>query len=452
MVSAVTAPTLASTPPVTDHSRGVERRDPDSTPDFWVAIVAGEAVWSDPDEPVTALERLASVLELIAFAWCVAMLWSGWRWDGTDEPAWLYAAGTGAVLVLATRPIRTILDRRRASSLTVSFVVRLAAVFLIGMSGLLAGPLFGFLVALTMAMALGIEAALCAQVLGVPVDATAWCRAFARSPLHVGVIGAIVGSVLNIGTEQALVVGVTVYLLTVMWMLGGIVCAALVERVRTDLEGEQRSAVDAAIADGHRQSAHWLHDDVSSELKLVQLRLRTTGDTPHSADDVAQQLFDLDHRLRLRQLDELFASGSVSLAEVLQPFVRRAQSQGVEITAVPTFDDASVLVSPATGRLFARAVSIVTTNAIVAGACRLAIAVTSDAEAITLTVTDDAGGFELADVPAGRGLWQLRESLGDPDAVRVERSPGGDGSGGGSIVTVRIPRRVVHGRAAPAAG
>ena len=115
--------------------------------------------------------------------------------------------------------------------------------------------------------------------------------------------------------------------------------------------------------------------------------------------------------------------------------MRRAQSQGLEITDVPTFDVASATVDPDLGRLFARAVSIVTGNAIAAGATRLAISVASDDDFVTLVVTDNAGGFDLDEVPAGRGLWQLRQDLrgGDIDVAR---------NGDGSTVSVRIGRKV----------
>jgi signal transduction histidine kinase len=87
-------------------------------------------------------------------------------------------------------------------------------------------------------------------------------------------------------------------------------------------------------------------------------------------------------------------------------------------------------------------VSVVTANAVAAGATRLAIRIASDDASVSLVVTDDAGGFDLDEVPAGRGLWQLREEL-DGDAINV------DDIDGGSVVSVRIGREVgVHGPSA----
>jgi hypothetical protein len=412
----------------TEH---VARESDDDAPDFWVALVAGESVWSDVDEPITALERFVSAFELLSITWSTLMLWLGWYLDDRvgAGPA---AAGTAALGVLASRPALMVFGRRRHIGLWWSFTIRVVAVIAIGVSGMLIGPLFGFLVAITMAVAMGVEAALCAWVLGVAIQPVAWCWSFVRSPLHLGVIGAAIGSALNIGTLDAVETAALAYLMIVASVFGGIAIAAALEYFRRHFVSEADRTLSDAIAAEHRQAAHWLHDDVSSELKLVQLRLRGT---PSSSEDVAQQLFDLDHRLRLRQLDELFASGTVNLAEILQPFVRRAQSQGLEITDVPTFDDASATVDPDLGRLFARAVSIVTGNAIAAGATRLAISVASDDDFVTLVVTDDAGGFDLDLAPAGRGLWQLRQDLrgGDIDVARNDD---------GSTVSVRIGRKV----------
>ena len=429
----------AMTNPSTPSDRRSRHTADDDGPDFWIALIAGESVWADVDESITALDRGASSsFELLALVWSGLMLWLGLLLDDGvgPEPA---IVGTVALSVLAARPLLMLLGFRRHTPLWWSFSIRVIVVIAIGVAGLLTGPTLGFLVALTMAAALGVEAALCAWVLGVAIEPTGWCWGFVRSPLHLGVIGAAVGSALNIGTSESVQAAALVYVMFVASVLGGILCAAILERLRREADEEGERRLSDAIGAEHRQAAHWLHDDVSSELKLVQLRLRGSGLT---AEEVAQQLFDLDHSLRLRQLDELFASGSVNLAEILQPFVRRAQSQGLEITDVPTFDDASTTVDTQAGRRFARAVSIVTGNAIAAGATRLAISVASDDDYITLVVTDDAGGFQLDDVPAGRGLWQLRQDLdgGDIDV---------DSNDTGSTVSVRIGRKVgARGQAA----
>jgi signal transduction histidine kinase len=52
---------------------------------------------------------------------------------------------------------------------------------------------------------------------------------------------------------------------------------------------------------------------------------------------------------------------------------------------------------------------------------------------IVVEVEDNAGGFDLADVPLGRGLDRLRADLG-PDALSAEQTSEG------TIIVARIPR------------
>ena len=178
----------------------------------------------------------------------------------------------------------------------------------------------------------------------------------------------------------------------------------------------------STVRDEHRRSAHWLHDDIASRLRVVSLRLQ--HDEP-SIPEIAALLDDLDFQLRLRQLDELLSSGTVRLAEVLQPYVRRAQSHGVTVERVPSFETASEQVDAETGRTFRRAAAILTSNSLNAGARHISFDVEVRHDTISVAVTDDAGGFELSEISQGRGLWGLRADLGQ-DHVHV--TPTTDGS------------------------
>jgi len=318
-----------------------------------------------------------------------------------------------------------------------------------------AGFLFSSLSLWPLAIALGAEAALCAWALGVRIEPLRWWRSFLLSALHLGIVGAALASASYLGLGRAFETIGPIYLLLHFGVLIGAMIAGVLDQLRLGVEHDRDQAAASAAATEHRQSAHWLHDDVSSEIKLIELRLRANDLQP---DDVAAALSDLDHQLRLRQLDELFQSGSVRLAEILQPFVRNAQSHGITITSVPTFDDASEIVDERLGRLFARATSVITANAMLAGADELGFAIGADGDHVTVAVTDNAGGFDLADVPAGRGLWQLGQELG---TTNIEVSPAGDSPADGSTVTVtlnRLPadrfptkltRKAVRGTTAP---
>ena len=212
----------------------------------------------------------------------------------------------------------------------------------------------------------------------------------------------------------------------------GLACAtaATVDNLRELQRGEDARLVRATRRSAHREIAHWLHDDVSAHLGLVKLKLqdRTVG-----AADVARDLDELDHLIRMQQLEELYQSGDVRLAEVLQPHVRRAQHRDVVIDRVPSFEEASLQVGVGVGRLFGRAAAVLTSNAMNAGASRLAFDVEHDDEHIQLTVSDDAGGFDLAAAPAGRGLWGLERELG-AGSLSVTPIPHG------SAVAVTIPK------------
>lgn len=153
-------------------------------------------------------------------------------------------------------------------------------------------------------------------------------------------------------------------------------------------------------------------------------------------EQVGALLDELDFALRLRQLDELIESGTVRLAEVLQPFLRNAQNSGVLVERVPSYDIASTEVDHDTGNTFRRAAAVITSNALNAGATRLSFEVAVHDEHIDLVVIDDAGGFDASDITAGRGLWTLRHELG-PDNLYIEQHETG------SRVHAAVPRKKI---------
>ncbi len=400
--------------------------------EFWIAIAAGEPVWADPDDEVSAIARLAAAIEIFALAACITITWTAAFVREGDVNGFVALApwiATAALMLIMVRPLRLVLGFRHQAGLWTSFLARIVLIVICVACMMPSSPMAGLLSLWPLAVALGVEAALCAWALGFNVEPIRWWTNFLRSPLHMGIVGAVAGSVVYLGLEGAVTTVIPIYIVVHLCVLGSAVVARVLDRFHRAIDVRLETEVAAAAASEHRQSAHWLHDDVSAELKLVELKLRN-GD--YGANEVAGALSDLDHQLRLRQLDELYRSGSVRLAEVLQPFVRNAQSHGITITTVPTFDDASAVVDERLGRLFGRAVSVTSSNAILAGARELGFAVESDDTTITLSVTDDAGGFDLSSVPAGRGLWQLGQDLGTAD---ISVDPCGDGS------TVRIVLR-----------
>ena len=172
----------------------------------------------------------------------------------------------------------------------------------------------------------------------------------------------------------------------------------------------------------------------------MSLRLQTNSVTTEGAVDL---LNEFDHQIRLRQLDELFGAGVVRLAEVLQPYIRHAQNHGVEILGVPAFEDASLQLEEPSARLMARTASVLTSNALNAGATAISYRVQTSAGQVHLSIADNGPGLHLADIPHGRGLWTLSQDL-KPGGLAIEPNPGG-----GTIVTATIPytesdHRVLH--------
>jgi signal transduction histidine kinase len=412
------------------------RTSPTGTNDdftLWLALAAGEAAWADSNDPVLPINRLGAAIALVGYAGASAICWTGYlmRDDASGfahVAPWTASAALGLV---AIRPLRLVLGHRRTVQLWPSAALRLFLTIVIVASIMPNTPFFGWLSIWPFAIALGAESGMVAWETGIDVDPRSWWIAFVRSPLHLGVIGASLAAIVNLGLSRTLQVALPVYLVVHGSIFVGAATAALLDRNRKDSVEREERLVRAAAAAEHRKSAHWLHDDVSSELKLVQLKLQNQQ---MSSGQLADELGHLDHKLRLRQLDELFQSGTVRVAEVIQPFVRTAQSFGTTITSVPTFDDAADIVDERVGRLVARAASVVVNNAIVAGATELGFRVKTDAQQIQLTITDNAGGFSLAEAPAGRALWQLGQEIG---TGKIFVNP----IDGGSAVNVTIDRR-----------
>jgi len=389
-----------------------------------LALVAGERVWIDSEEPLGTIERLSALLELAALAAVISSLWlmSSARWPTPTGLARLAPhAGTIAGLALATRPLTLIVGVRRVARLWPSVLWRSAAAIMLVASLVANAPEWGAVSTWPLGVAFGAEAALCAWRLGITVNPFRWWLSFVTSPLHLGAVGAMIAAVVRLGWRDGLGDAIAYFAILHLLVIIIVVCAWVLDWMRAQQRSAEQDHEERVIAAEHRRSAHWLHDDVSSQIRIISLKVQNEL---FGHAEVVSLLDDLDHQLRLRQLDELLDSGTPRLAEIIQPYVRNAQTHGVAITAVPTFEDASLVVDADTGRLFARAASIFTTNAMHAGATEIGFEVEHDPDEIRLSVSDDAGGFDLATVPAGRALWELNLDLGE-GRVTSQRSSRG---------------------------
>jgi hypothetical protein len=220
-------------------------------------------------------------------------------------------------------------------------------------------------------------------------------------------------------------------------LLVGCASAWVVHLGLTDL-GKRMSREVSGYVRGLRQvdlrnRAQWVHDHLLSELSLVILRLQSM---PDPNEEAIRLLRDVDHRLRLAQIDDLIESGSMRIASLVQPHVRRSLQLGVEVNPLPGFEQVDVAVDSDTGRLISRVLAVLFSNAMNAGAHRIGLDVIVDSTGVEILVTDDAGGFDLGDLHPGRGLEELMTDLGRGGVVREEIV-------GGSVMRVTVPRSML---------
>ena len=395
------------------------------TLDAWAALLAGSAPWVTDDHPTEAWTRFLGLVEVGALVVTAGLFW----WPASHHRTLPALAGSIAVLLLALNPLqRAIGHRIRACPYAVSISWRILLLSVAGIT--IHATLHGFatLLSVTLAVGFGADLALTCNELGWTPTPVEWYRRFLLSAFHFGVLGAVAATVVAGGASRlrfVLPIFVTIHAWAIV-ALATLWCLNILQREHV---AERDDLVRTAIANERRQRAHWIHDDVCAQLRLVSLQVQS--DAPDTRQTV-ELLADFDHQLRLRQLDELLSSGTVRLAEVLQPYIRYAQNKGVHIQSVPGFDQAARELDESTARMTARAINLLTANALAAGATSLSYELGLNDEVIELTICDNGPGFDLADVPHGRGLWSLMTELG-PDSIAVHPA-----DGGGSVVTVKV--------------
>ena len=387
---------------------------------IWLALIAGSAPWEADDQRIGTTYPMTAFLEVVALLAAMGTVWRASLAAPGDRmlPGTI---ATAAVAVLIVAPLLRLLNREPLSRrVSLNLLVRAAMISALALSmyAVLHGWMAMFLVPLS--VALGADMALTASALGWRPNPLRWWYEFLFSAFHLGILGALVAtSVTSRGHHLHTVLPLFVAMhfcvivtLTVAWCIWAIL--------------RRSDAVNAAIIAGvkedeRRNRAHWLHDDVCAQLRLVSLQVQTEAT---GTADVVRLLDEFDHSLRLRQLDELFATGSVRIAEVLQPFIRHAQNRGVEINSVPAFEQAALVLNESEARILARAAGMLTSNALNAGATRLTYAVDVGGHDLRLTVRDNGSGFPPDALQPGRGLWILREDL-VPGGVEINSTPTG---------------------------
>ncbi len=415
--------------------------------DHWLAILSGPRTWIDDDAGRSGVQRLAGGLQILA-ALCassaVVALWARNRPAGTQVVARLAPFGLGLAMVgMIARPLIEGLGVERTASAHWRNVPTRGLLALLLLGSLYAmTPGWPALVSWPLGVAIGCDVAATTSLIGWTLSPLGWWTAFLRSPLHLGVIGGLVGAAVANDSGGTVANALPVYAVIQTWVFVAAMTMWWLRRIQVS---ERTGVLDAIRQTAHlerRRSAHWLHDDLLAELRLVTIKVQSGK---ANLAEVEGLLDDLDFQLRVRQLDQLLDSGTIRVGEALQPYIRRAQNFGVEIVAVPSYDTASLTLEPEAGRLFSHAAAILTSNALNAGAHRLGFHIDGNTSLLTLTITDDAGGFDASELPAGRGLWTLAQDLG---ATNVTVHP----VDGGSRVEAVIPLHTKQDHGATAAG
>jgi signal transduction histidine kinase len=407
----------------------------DASADRWLALLAGANTWDDPERRPNITVRSSGGAQVLALGASLAVLLCFAAVEDGDGIAALRRAAPIALAattaVCAIGPTLTFLGHtRRTRPLGVNFAFR----SLVGLA--MVGGIFGSapgwaaLLSTGLGIVIGADTSLTAYAIGWQPSPRQLWWALVSSPMHLGVVGGLLGTALAVPDIDVGDTLLPVYLTVHLWVAVACLTAWAISRmIRAEEARSELIRIETARSE-HRRSAHWLHDDVCAQLRLVTLRLHR-GAVP--TDEVVGMLDELDFALRLRQLDELLQSGTARLAEVLQPFVRNAQNHGVTVERVPSYETASAVVDREAGQMLRHAASVLTSNALNAGATRLSFDVAVDAEQVHLALVDDAGGFDHDDLTAGRGLWSLLHELG-PGNLTIARVDGG------SRVTAHVDR------------
>lgn len=192
--------------------------------------------------------------------------------------------------------------------------------------------------------------------------------------------------------------------LVVSWGFGLVVRVALRHHHRAvELERAEAEAAE------RRRRANWIHDELLSELRLARLRLETASGGTQQA---LSELVDIEHRLRLRQLDAELGAGGTRLAEIVQPFVRMVTGAGCRVAGVPSAEVASTWIDAKAGYELKRFFGVAVPNALLAGATLVVFEVVLDGRHLVVRIRDDAGGFDPGASPVGRGRERLERELG----------------------------------------
>jgi signal transduction histidine kinase len=411
------------------QTAGMPSHGQHSALDAWMALLAGPGPWRATHPEHRAWIVLLTIAEVIALLGTAGSAIRTISIADTVGGTVAASLAVGAVVLLCVHVIVSQTSQWLTGRVWPSLLVRSSLLSLLVLSLLASGRRWDLLWSSALAIAMGIDIAATCTELGWKAQPIVWYRSFLKSGFHLGMVVAATGfAVLSKGGSLDTIV--PIFFTMHVWIGLAFATVWTVNAQYLRDVSERTDALAQVVENERRARAHWLHDNVCADLRLVSMRIETAQVDRNETLAMLQQF---DHQIRLRQLDELFAAGSVTVAELLQPYIRRCQTNNAEVTALPSFEEASRAVPTAAAQLLSRAASTLTSNALNAGATEVGIATETRAGYVTLRVDDNGPGLPADPFIPGRGLWNLRSDL-PPGSISVGTSPLG-----GTHVTVSVP-------------
>ena len=391
-----------------------------------LALIAGREAWNDESPTRSAVTKVAGVLEAAAFFTAAVLGWT-YHLTARNRPnsSVIVLAPVAFSIICLLFSVRQLLLVLIGRDLPFPYgarvVVRSVLALALITSAFAVMPGWASLNTWPIGIALGADAALTSWALGWHLRPARWWPAFIVSPYHLGAVGGLLGAAAFQPTGSVWSTAFPVLIALHLWVIIASLIAYGLNLLNDNEKADRERAYSSAASIEHQKNAHWLHDDLCAQLRLVSIQVQSRS---IELEDVAQLLDDLDHQIRLRQLDAIFATETVRVAEIIQPWLRRAQNNGVLIDRVPSLDEVSMIVSTEVGREFSHAVSVLTSNALNAGATRISFDVTQTEHHLSIAITDDAGGLTSPELPVGRALWSLQQDLGQDQLVVTPTATG----------------------------
>lgn len=396
--------------------------------DLRIALLTGAVGWRDRNSSYDAADfaTMAVLASGVAAVVTVLLVSAGLPGRGaawTGDVRWV-AAGIGS-LTLATAVAPTLAWpfgvrwKQQSRRLWPVALVRIGAVAtVVGCWTVLLGAAAPW-PAWVLGSVVGAEVVLTARSLGVEPGGWEWWWRLERSSLHMGIL--LVSVVVGIARPDNLGEIVLVWL-TFQFIAAAIAgtCSGL-NALRAVIEQRTDRKVRAQVGIAHDRVAEWLHDEVTTDLRLLRRKMLSGQLSPEAATD---ELSHFESRLRDRQVEEALNTGVAQLADVVQLYIRQAQDNGVALAEVPSYEVGRLRIDGPAGQLVQRSLAVLVPNAIAAGATCLALRIAREPDGWLVEVEDDAGGFDLASAPAGRGVDRLQRKLG-PDRLTCEPVEGG---------------------------